>query len=177
MTSNKVCFFSMQFPGEDGRHSIVLKLVDEANTTAYELVKDSGITNAFPKVVAVFDDSQVVSTDADGVPSVSTVTSLTYEAPPKDPWAENPDKYYSGAPTTQAVCNKPSDGRWFNNLCFRSDVEVSVEDGMLVIESNGCPDHMSMTGGSDGTIENENEFPCDVFEFAPGCNKEKPGGW
>lgn len=128
-------------------------------------------------VEVVFEDSQVVSTDTDGVPTVSTV-SITYE-PAKDPWAENPDEYYSGAPTTQAVCFKPSDGNIEkNNMCFRSDVEVSVEDDMLVIESNGCPDHMSMMGGSEGTIPDENEFPCDVYEFALGCNKEKPaGGW
>jgi hypothetical protein len=156
-------------------------LIDGANTTAYELVKNSGITTAFPKVEVVFEDSQVVSTDADGVPSVSTVTSLTTVAPPMamDPWAENPEKYYSGAPTTQAVCNKPSDGSIEkNNMCFRSDVEVSEEDDILVIESNGCPDHMNMMGGSNGTIEDTNEFPCDVYEFAPGCNKDKPaGGW
>mmetsp|Transcript_4650 Transcript_4650/g.6941 ORF Transcript_4650/g.6941 Transcript_4650/m.6941 type:complete len:164 (-) Transcript_4650:5-496(-) len=83
-----------EFPGEDGRHSIVLKLVDAANTTAYELVKNSGITTAFPKVEAVFEDSQVVSTDADGVPSVSTLTSLSYElvtvVQPKDPWVVLP---------------------------------------------------------------------------------------
>lgn len=154
-------------------------MIDGANTTAYELVKNSGITTAFPKVEVVFEDSQVVSTDADGVPSVSTVTSLTTVAPPMDPWAENPEKYYSGAPTTQAVCNKPSDGSIEkNNMCFRSDVEVSEEDDILVIESNGCPDHMNMMGGSNGTIEDTNEFPCDVYEFAPGCNKDKPaGGW
>lgn len=147
-----------------------------ANATAYELVKNSGITGEFPRVVATFDDS-LLSTDEDGVPSVSAVTSLTYEEPPTDPWAENPEKYYSGAPTTQDVCMKLSDGDMFNNMCFRSDVEISEEGDMLVIESNGCPDHMSMTGGSNGTVVNENEFPCDVFEFAPGCSQDKPGGW
>ena len=127
-------------------------------------------------VETVFDDGQVVSTDENGVPSVSSVISMTYE---KDPWLEEPEKYFSGAPTTQAVCSKPSDGSIDgNNMCFRSDVVVSEKDDMLVIESNGCPDHVSMTGGSNGTIdEGDNEFPCDVFPFADECSSEKPSGW
>lgn len=164
-------------PGEDGRHSVILKLIDAANHTAYEVVKDDGTLTAFPMVEVTFDDAQVVSTDEDGVPSVASVTSMTTVAPKEDPWAAEPDKYYSGAPTTQAVCAKPSDGNADNNMCFRSDVVISAEEDMLVIESNGCPDHMNMMGGSNGTIvKQEMEFPCDGFEFVPEC-QESSKGW
>ena len=166
--------------GEDGRHSVVLKLTGDANHTAYELVRDSGTMTAFPMVVVTFDDTQVVSTDEDGVPSVAAVTSMTTVAAKEDPWAANPGKYYSGAPTTQAVCAKPSDGDIQNNMCFRSDVVVSddEEDDMLVIESNGCPDHMNMMGGSNGTVKDENEFPCeDGFDFLPACQEKPSGKW
>ena len=86
-------------PGEDGRHSVILKLIDAANNTAYEVVKEDGTMTAFPMVQVTFDDAQVVSTDEDGVPSVASVTSMTTVAPSEEGVSSPPPTPTASTPT------------------------------------------------------------------------------
>lgn len=152
-----------EFPTEeDGRHSILMELAGEASQEAAVSFIKAGTTGAFPRVTVVYD-TELTEENEEGMLQVMNATI-------KDPWdvvAEDGMDYYSGANTTQVLCSdSTSPDILGNNMCFRSDVAVSVQagSGNIVIESNGCPDHDNMVG-SNGTIPNFQEDPTSVMMY------------
>ena len=160
-----------EFPTEeDGRHSVLLTLVGDASQeAALSYIEASTVAQKstdrlpFPKVTIVYDEELAAAGD-NGILQVMNATVV-------DPWEGT--EYFSGANTTQILCpDSNSPDVEANNLCFRSDVVVSVSDDSFVIESNGCPDHDNMMG-SNGTIANFQEDPMMVMlgaEEADACN-------
>ena len=136
----------------NGKHSIIANFSDEPSKIAvleYITNVTAGKEVAMPLVTVVYNDSDATAVG---------IAQVTGNFIIKDPW---PEEAYTGAATTQTLCETLSaadiDG---NNMCFRSDVKVSKADtkGMFVIESNGCPDHSNMKGGS-GIIANSQADP------------------
>lgn len=126
----------------------MLGLEGETSQAAALSYIESGTKGPFPIVTVVYEEN-------------STDPLQVFNATIVDPWDElafpnstTPPKYWSGADTTQQVCQDSSQADVAtNNYCFRSDVAVSSHpvSGDIVIESNGCPDHANMMG-SNGTI-------------------------
>jgi len=104
-------------------------------------------------VVVSYNETSVdLQADADPIPQI-------FDAVISDPWGDD-DDVYSGEDTSQKVCSDASEADIeSNNYCFRSDVVVKAgSKGMIVIESNGCPDHDNMLGGS-GLISTTQKEP------------------
>ena len=105
----------------------------------------------FPLVTVATDSDLTLESDGNSVLQVTTASI-------RDTW---PASAYSGDATTQTVCETASEASIEdNNMCFRSDVMVSSNDNkkMIVIESNGAPDHANMQGG-EGVIPNTQAWP------------------
>ena len=97
-------------------------------------------------MTVVYEDDDFSVTSDGTAPQVVSASVM-------DTWPDDAS-VYSGADTTQEVCTDASEADIeSNNMCFRSDVQVSKSDAkkMFVIESGGCPDHGNMKGGG-GTI-------------------------
>eukprot|EP00581_Thalassiosira_minuscula_P009580 CAMPEP_0183704044 /NCGR_PEP_ID=MMETSP0737-20130205/1529_1 /TAXON_ID=385413 /ORGANISM="Thalassiosira miniscula, Strain CCMP1093" /LENGTH=284 /DNA_ID=CAMNT_0025930855 /DNA_START=117 /DNA_END=968 /DNA_ORIENTATION=- len=141
---------------DEGRHKIIADFTDDASQAAVVEYITNTTGNArvsFPLVTVVHPDDAVVVT-SDAGDDVVQVTNAVI----KDTWSEDA---YTGAETTQTYCaDVTAADIEANNMCFRSDVEVSKADakGMYVIESNGCPDHSNMNMGT-GLISNSQPDP------------------
>ena len=128
-----------EFPVEDdGRHAVVLKLSGEASQNATVEYIQAGSAGDFPKVTVTYDEA-LATTEVDETTGADVVVAV--EATIQDSW-EGGD-FYSGAPTTQILCeDSTSPDKEANNLCFRSDVVVSSFESngknQTVIESSGC---------------------------------------
>ena len=104
-------------------------------------------------MTVVYDDDDFSVTSDGSAPQVVSASVM-------DTWHDDAP-VYSGADTTQEVCTDASEADIeSNNMCFRSDVQVSKSDAkkMFIIESGGCPDHDNMKGGG-GTIANSQVTP------------------
>ena len=115
-----------------------------------------------------YNESSVDLEADDSIPQV-------YDAVISDPWGDD-DDVYSGEDTTQEVCVAAADADIdSNNYCMRSDVKVRAgSNGMIVIESNGCPDHDNMFGGS-GLIPTTQEEP--ASNEGEGVTSSCASGW
>ena len=132
-----------EFPVEDdGRHEILFKLAGDASQNASATFIRAGTNDAFPKVTVTYDED-LTTFDVDEKVSGGTVEILqVFGANVSDPWEQNED-IYSGAATTQMLCEDSSaPDQETNNMCFRSDVLVSSFESnganFTVIESSGC---------------------------------------
>lgn len=119
-------------------------------------------------VVSYNENSVVLESDADSIPQI-------FDAVISDPWGDD-DDVYSGEDTSQQLCNDASDADIdSNNYCMRSDVKVKAgSNGMIVVESNGCPDHDNMLGGS-GLISTTQKEP--AFDGGKGVTSSCASGW
>ena len=142
----------------DGKHSIIANFTESSQAAVVEYIRSDVSANgefgvSFPLVTVVHDEG-AVSVESDGGGTIVQVTDAVI----KDPW---PDDAYDGSETTQTICADVTVANIdVNNMCFRSDVQVSKSDvkSMFIIESNGCPDHSNMNGGP-GTVANSQPWP------------------
>lgn len=132
-----------EFPvEEDGRHEILFKLAGDVSQNSTVTFINAGSKGEFPKVTVTYDE-ELTTMDVDEKISGGTVEVLNvFGATVRDPWEEN-DEIYSGANTTQMLCeDSNSPDKEANNMCFRSDVVLSSYESngqnYTVIESSGC---------------------------------------
>eukprot|EP00585_Thalassiosira_rotula_P013165 CAMPEP_0196129828 /NCGR_PEP_ID=MMETSP0910-20130528/414_1 /TAXON_ID=49265 /ORGANISM="Thalassiosira rotula, Strain GSO102" /LENGTH=647 /DNA_ID=CAMNT_0041389023 /DNA_START=267 /DNA_END=2210 /DNA_ORIENTATION=- len=161
------------YPTEaDGKHSLIANFTDDpSNKAMFNYIRK---IEPSPRRATKMPMPLVSIIVADDSPIIDNITQISGDVIVKDPW---PESAYNGSATTQTVCDSVFDASIEdNNLCFRSDVIVSMADfkEMFVIESNGCPDHGNMEG-EPGNIENSQEWPMAPEEETP-ASGDNPSG-